>query len=190
MMKMLLVDDPKTLNLEEVDKDTEIILVEGDKIRNRKSNLKDKLKQSHPDSKLIVLVENGDFKQISKFKSVGIDECILCNQPLSEFLALIKWLESGVVPKDHVEFDDFGMKISRSGYKKPDYLKNFEELTDREKEVLKLIAEGNTNKQIAEKLYLSVKTIEAHRSHIMEKLDAHDVTKLVRFAVRCGLVMA
>ncbi|MBD3233772.1 MAG: hypothetical protein GF315_08625 [candidate division Zixibacteria bacterium] len=190
MMKMLLVDDPKTLKLEEVDRDTRIILLEEKRTRNRKSNLIDKLRKNYPDSKLVVLIENGDFKQISKFKSDGIDECLLCNQPVSEFLTLIKWLGCGAIPEEHVDFGDFGLRTNRSRYKKPSYSEKFEELTDREKEVLKLIAEGNTNKQIADKLFLSVKTVEAHRSHIMEKLDAHDVTKLVRFAVRCGLIKA
>lgn len=61
-------------------------------------------------------------------------------------------------------------------------------LTDREQEILKLIAEGNTNKQIAERLCLSIKTVQTHRTHIMDKLGAHDRTELVKFAIRKGLV--
>ncbi|HEY3249047.1 MAG TPA: response regulator transcription factor [bacterium] len=63
-------------------------------------------------------------------------------------------------------------------------------LTDREREVLVLIAEGLTNAQIAEKLYISVKTVQTHRTHIMEKLDLHDRGHLVRYAVRKGLIQA
>jgi len=61
-------------------------------------------------------------------------------------------------------------------------------LTSREREVLQMIAEGKTNKDIAGILNLSVYTVDAHRGHIMEKLNLHSVNELVRFAVRCGLV--
>jgi DNA-binding NarL/FixJ family response regulator len=61
-------------------------------------------------------------------------------------------------------------------------------LTSREREVLQMIAEGKTNKDIATVLNLSVYTVDAHRGHIMEKLNVHSVTDLVRFAVRAGLV--
>ncbi len=61
-------------------------------------------------------------------------------------------------------------------------------LTSREREVLQMIAEGKTNKEIAQVLNLSVYTVDAHRGHIMEKLNLHSVNELVRFAVRYGLV--
>jgi two-component system response regulator NreC len=61
-------------------------------------------------------------------------------------------------------------------------------LTYREREILVLIAEGLTNAQIAEKLVISVKTVQTHRAHIMKKLDLHDRTLLVRYAVRKGLI--
>lgn len=64
----------------------------------------------------------------------------------------------------------------------------FEVLTAREREILQLIAEGFTNKEIGKKLYISTKTVEAHRAHIMKKLDIHEVAKLVRFAIQKGLV--
>jgi DNA-binding NarL/FixJ family response regulator len=61
-------------------------------------------------------------------------------------------------------------------------------LTSREREVLQMIAEGKTNKEIATVLSLSVYTVDAHRGRIMEKLNLHSVNELVRFAVRSGLV--
>ena len=61
------------------------------------------------------------------------------------------------------------------------------ELTAREREVLKLIAEGNTNQDIAELLCLSRKTVETHRGNIMEKLNLHKVADLVKYAIREGL---
>ncbi len=61
-------------------------------------------------------------------------------------------------------------------------------LTDREREVLKLIAEGYTAPEIAELLHISVKTVQAHRGHIMEKLDLHRPAALILYAIRKGLV--
>jgi two-component system response regulator NreC len=61
-------------------------------------------------------------------------------------------------------------------------------LTSREREVLQMLAEGKTNKEIATLLKLSVYTVDAHRGRIMEKLNLHSIGELVRFAVRAGLV--
>jgi two-component system response regulator NreC len=61
-------------------------------------------------------------------------------------------------------------------------------LTSREREVLQMIAEGRTNKEIANSLNLSVYTVEAHRGRIMEKLNLHSSSELVRFALRNGLI--
>lgn len=70
------------------------------------------------------------------------------------------------------------------------YLHPLERLTPREREVLQLVAEGNTNRQIASKLRISIKTVEKHRFNLMEKLGMRDVTALVRFAIANGIVSA
>ena len=67
----------------------------------------------------------------------------------------------------------------------PDLL---EPLTPRHREVLAIIAQGNTNKQIAARLGISPKTVDAHRTELMARLDIHDVAGLVRYAIRAGLV--
>ncbi len=61
-------------------------------------------------------------------------------------------------------------------------------LTERERKVLTLIAEGLTNQEIAGRLFISIKTVQTHRAHIMEKLNLHDRTELVRYAIRKGLI--
>lgn len=63
-----------------------------------------------------------------------------------------------------------------------------ERLTPRQREVLQLIAEGNTTKQIAKKLGVSAKTAEAHRTLMMDAIDIHDIASLTRYAIRMGLV--
>lgn len=64
----------------------------------------------------------------------------------------------------------------------------FERLTPRQREVLQLLAEGHTTRQIAHLLGISVKTVETHRQQLMDRLDIHDVPGLVRYAIRAGLV--
>lgn len=61
-------------------------------------------------------------------------------------------------------------------------------LTRRERQVLHLIAEGNTTKEIAHQLNVSFKTAESHRSHLMRKLDLHDIAGLVRYAIQKGII--
>ncbi len=65
---------------------------------------------------------------------------------------------------------------------------SLEALTPREREILTLIAEGLTNQEIAQRLMISIKTVQTHRAHIMEKLNLHDRAELVRFAIRKGLI--
>jgi DNA-binding NarL/FixJ family response regulator len=61
-------------------------------------------------------------------------------------------------------------------------------LTPRQREVLQLIAEGQSTKEIARRLELSVKTVDTHRSQLMQQLNIHEVAGLVRYAIRAGLV--
>ena len=63
-----------------------------------------------------------------------------------------------------------------------------EQITPRQREILKLIAEGRTNKEMAQLLNISVKTVDTHRTQLMERLDIHDVAGLVRYAIKTGIV--
>lgn len=65
---------------------------------------------------------------------------------------------------------------------------SWELLTRREKEIIKLIAEGNRSKDIAEQLSISIKTVEKHRSNLMKKLNLHSVSSLTNYAMKNGLV--
>ncbi len=72
--------------------------------------------------------------------------------------------------------------------KKDDGKAGYDLLTSREREVLQLIAEGHSNQKIAQELFISVKTVEAHKAHIISKLHARNRTDLIRYALRKGLV--
>lgn len=65
---------------------------------------------------------------------------------------------------------------------------SFDTLTDREREILTLVAEGYTNREIAETLFISVKTVETHKANIMEKLNLHKRAELVKYAIKKGML--
>ena len=64
----------------------------------------------------------------------------------------------------------------------------YESLSEREREIFQLVAEGHSNKDIAELLSLSPTTVETHRAHILQKLDVHNTAELVLYAVRRGVI--
>ena len=74
------------------------------------------------------------------------------------------------------------------GYRHQAEAEPYDELTAREREILKLIAEGHTSREIADMFFISFKTVLGHRAKIMEKLDLHNRTELVKYAIRKGLV--
>jgi two-component system response regulator NreC len=67
-------------------------------------------------------------------------------------------------------------------------LDSYDKLTDREREVLQLIAEGHSTRQIAEQLHVSVKTVETHRAHLMDKLELRSTAELTQYAIRKGVI--
>jgi DNA-binding NarL/FixJ family response regulator len=67
-------------------------------------------------------------------------------------------------------------------------LDRYESLSEREREIFQLVAEGKTNKEIAGLLFISPSTVETHRAHIMEKLDLHSAAEIVLYAVRRGVI--
>lgn len=84
-----------------------------------------------------------------------------------------------------VMLDDYVRHLAERGV-----TDRYDSLSEREREIFQLVAEGHSNKEIAQLLALSTSTVETHRAHIMEKLNLHDRTELVRYAIRKGLIEA
>ena len=82
-----------------------------------------------------------------------------------------------------VMLDDYVRQMAENGI-----TDRYDSLSEREREVFQLIAEGRANKEIAELLFISVSTVETHRAHIMEKLDLHSAAEIVLYAVRKGVI--
>ncbi len=84
--------------------------------------------------------------------------------------------------------EDYLERVKGGTMPKEEIPRPFERLTPRQREVLQLIAEGHSTKEIARILQLGVKTVDTHRTQLMERLDIHDIASLVRYAIRTGMV--
>ena len=84
--------------------------------------------------------------------------------------------------------NDYLRRISGVQTEEKDNENVFAKLTSRQREILQLIAEGNSTKEIASKLNVSIKTVETHRMKLMDRLEIHDVPGLVRYAIRAGII--
>jgi DNA-binding NarL/FixJ family response regulator len=141
-----------------------------------------------PETKVLILSAHSDPDYVEAVVKVGA-KGYLVKQVSSEVLAsAIRELQKG-----KTFFIASIAKRLRDEYQKsPDGVglqkKSAFELTSREAELLQLIAEGHVNKQIASELGISIKTVEKHRQHLMEKLNLHDIASLTRFAIATGIV--
>ena len=145
------------------------------------------IKKRLPDIKCLVLTMHTSEEHIRTALNAGADGYVLKDDSHEELLTAIKTVLSG---KTYLSPSICGNVVS--GYlnsttaDKP--VSAWELLTRREKEIIKLIAEGNRSKDIAEQLSISIKTVEKHRSNLMKKLDLHSVSSLTNYAMKNGLV--
>ncbi len=143
--------------------------------------------KSHPGTAVIILSMHAGEEYALQALKAGASGYLLKDADLAELELGITAVARGetylspIVSK-HLVAD---YRRRAAGQEQPDPL---ERLSSRHREVLQLIAEGNTTKDIAAKLKLSVKTVETHRAQLMDRLDIHDVAGLVRFAIRSGLI--
>ena len=145
------------------------------------------IKKQNPEIKIIVLTVHKTEEYILATLKAGADGYVLKDTTHSELVMAIKnvlkgkrYLSPGISEKV-IE----GYLVGRRTLKTKS---SWDTLTQREREILKLIAEGYKNKEVADYLYISLKTVEKHRSNLMRKLDLHNVAALTAFAVEKGLI--
>jgi len=144
--------------------------------------------KAFPAMKVLILSAHSDPEYVEQVVKVGALG-YLVKQSSGEIVAkAIRELQKG-----NTFFTPSITKHLKDGYQKlPDGVglrkKNDTLLTSREAELLQLIAEGLVNKQIAAELAISIKTVEKHRQHLMDKLNIHDVAGLTRFAIATGII--
>jgi DNA-binding NarL/FixJ family response regulator len=144
------------------------------------------LRQRKVPAKILVLTQYDNKEYVFKMLKAGVAGYTLKKAAGTELISAIRAVHAGesfLHPSaTHAVIDRY-LKDGETS----DTERRFDQLSDREKEVLKLLAEGGSNSDIADLLCLSVKTVMSHRASIMEKLDIHNRTDLVKFAIRAGL---
>ena len=145
------------------------------------------IKRRSPETRIIVLTIHKTDEYIHETLRLGANGYVLKDATHDELRTAIRTVLAG---KMYLSPDVSGKVITTyvGGGKSPVTARPLEKLTLREREILKLVAEGHANRQIAEYLSLSVKTVEKHRSNLMKKLDLHNVAMLTIFAVENGLI--
>jgi DNA-binding NarL/FixJ family response regulator len=139
-----------------------------------------------PGAKIIVLSQYGDPEYVRRFVKAGVSGYVLKNAAGADLVAAVRAvMRGGMVLDPEVARDALQDRGTPDEAGVPDA---YETLTDREKQVLKLVAEGHSNKEVAEMLGISVKTAMSHREHVMTKLGVHNRTELIRFALRAGVI--
>ncbi|MHC4720471.1 MAG: response regulator [Planctomycetota bacterium] len=138
-----------------------------------------------PDAKIIALSMHSDSLFVTEMLRSGASGYLLKDCAFDELALAIRAVASGktyLSPSiSGVVVEDYLHRLTKTN------VSSSEVLTDREREVLQLMAEGKSTKQIALKLNISVKTVETHRRQIMNKLDIHTVAELTKYAIRKGL---
>jgi DNA-binding NarL/FixJ family response regulator len=134
-----------------------------------------------PKTKVILLTQHDEKPYVAQALRSGVRGYVLKSQAANDLVQAIREVCNGRVY--------LSPGVSRAvvdAFANP--LRTDDALSPRERQVLQLIAEGNTTKQIARLLGVSAKTVESHRTKLMQKLDIHEIAGLARYAIRCGLV--
>ncbi|MDP4169780.1 MAG: response regulator transcription factor [Bacillota bacterium] len=144
------------------------------------------LKKQMPEVNILILTMHDDEEYLFRAIQAGAAGCILKSAPHDELLSAIQTVSQGDAYL-HPSATKRLMEEYLGGLKQGN-TDTFNLLSDREKEVLTLVAKGFSNKEIAEQLVISVKTVETHKGNLMEKLQMKTRPELVAYAVKKGLL--
>jgi two-component system, NarL family, response regulator NreC len=140
-----------------------------------------------PNVKVVILSMHPNEAYITRALQAGAKGYLLKDSADSDLIRALTLVSQGksffspAVTK--VMLDDHVRRLASKGI-----VDRYDSLSEREREIFQLVAEGRSNKEIADLLFVSPNTIETHRAHIMEKLDVHSAVELVLYAVRRGLI--
>jgi two-component system response regulator NreC len=146
------------------------------------------IRRRSPKSKVLILTGYMEDEQILAALRAGASGYVVKKSDVQELLLGIQSVHRGNTYFSSSISDGDAVQDYLWQAKKPEAKTGYDLLTSREREVLQLIAEGYSNQRIAGELFISVKTVEAHKAHIMSKLHAQNRTDLIRYAIRKGIV--
>jgi DNA-binding NarL/FixJ family response regulator len=140
-------------------------------------------------AKILVLTQYEDREYVTRFLKSGASGYVLKKAAGSELASAVRAVHrGGLVLDPALAREVLSPSLPSAGASQGDNDDLYESLTDREKQVLKLVAEGNSNKEVAQVLGISVKTAMSHRERVMQKLAIHNRTDLVKFALKRGVI--
>jgi DNA-binding NarL/FixJ family response regulator len=146
------------------------------------------IRRASPGTRVVMLSGFVDEDQLLEALRAGASGYIIKKSDVSELVLAIQTVHRGNSYFSSALSEGFDLAEVLYQSKRADQRSGVDALTSREREVLQLIAEGYTNQGIANALFISVKTVEAHKSHIMSKLHARNRTDLIRYAIRKNIV--
>ncbi|HTY60334.1 MAG TPA: response regulator transcription factor [Bacteroidota bacterium] len=151
----------------------------------------DQLKRESPGMKVLILSAHDNDDYVNQVVRSGANGYVLKNTSPEELYAAIQTVSAGHTffsPSLSGRFGELGEGGPGSHDAGKDPLRG-SALTSREREVLQLIAEGETHQHIADRLFISVRTVDTHTNNIMKKLNLHDTASLVTYAIKNGIVI-
>jgi two-component system response regulator NreC len=144
------------------------------------------IKRDHPEISVLVLTMYDHEEYVRQALKIGASGYVLKRAAASELVAAIRAVSRGEAVLSpavtRLVLEDYLRGEKREMDNEPD------KLTPREREILQLIAEGHTGKEIAEMLNLAVKTVQSHRASLMQKLDLHDKGDLIKYAIQKKII--
>lgn len=146
------------------------------------------IRRASPMTRVVILSGFVDEEQITGAIRAGASGYLVKNSDVSELVLAIQTVHRGNQYYSAALSEGFDIPELQLQARRPDQRTGVDALTPREREVLQLIAEGRTNQQVADELVVSIKTVEAHKAHIMDKLKAKSRTDLIRYALKRGIV--
>lgn len=151
-----------------------------------------RVSKEHPEIDVIMLSMHSNEEYVVQALRAGASGYLLKDSAPNELEIAVNAVSKGetylspAISKHVV--NDYLRRVSGMDLDPTEEPGSFKKLTPRQREILQLIAEGNSTKEIASKLIVSVKTVETHRIQLMERLGIHDVAGLVRYAIRTGII--
>ena len=146
------------------------------------------IRKDFPDSKVIILSAHSDDAYVDQVIELGAAGFLLKQNSSHDLATAIREVQKGNNFFSPAVSKRLSSRNQKSMDREGNLKKKNNRLSSREVEVLQLIAEGKPNKQVAEELGVSFKTVDKHRQHLMSKLNIHDVAGLTRYAISTGVI--
>ena len=145
------------------------------------------IKKQNPDMKILVLTMHEEDDYFYRILEAGASGYFIKGGSFNELVSALRSVWHG----DVFIYPTMAKKLLSNyleGVKSGQEIEKYKKLTNREREILRLVADGRTSQEIAENLFISPTTVQTHRAHMMAKLGLHNRTELIKYAIRHGFV--